>query len=192
MIVAGSAVLGFDACQNSGPPRPAPGAARPQVEPPAKGPILKASTPVHVDIPRIGVHSRLLSLGLEKDGTMAVPPLSKAQLASWYDKGPTPGERGAAVIVGHVDTKKGPAVFYPLARLKPGDMVDVTRKDGKVAAFAVDSVESVPKAHFPTNRVYGDLPFAGLRLITCGGEFTGHSYANNTIVFGHLVGQRIR
>jgi hypothetical protein len=71
-------------------------------------------------------------------------------------------------------------------------MVDVTRKDGKVAAFAVDSVESVPKAHFPTNRVYGDLPFAGLRLITCGGEFTGHSYANNTIVFGHLVGQRIR
>ncbi len=144
---------------------------------------------MHVDIKRIGVHSRLLPLGIERDGTLAVPPLSRAQLAGWWDKGPTPGQQGPAVIVGHVDTKKGPAVFYKLGRLRPGDAVDVTRKDGKVAAFTVDSVEHVLKAHFPTRRVYGDLRFAGLRLITCGGEFKGHSYTSNIIVYGHLVGQ---
>jgi hypothetical protein len=190
LIAAGSAVLGFDACQNSGPPRPAPGASRPRAAGPPPGPALGASTPTHVDIPRIGVHSRLLSLGLERDGSLAVPSLSQAQLAGWYDKGPTPGERGPAVIVGHVDTKKGPAVFFKLGRLKPGDKVDVTRKDGAVAAFTVDSVEHVPKAHFPTRRVYGEVGFAGLRLITCGGDFDGHSYTGNTIVYGHLAAHR--
>ena len=192
MIAAGSAVLGFDACQSSGPPRPDPRAARPQAASRPPGLALKASKPVRVDIPRIGVHSRLLSLGLEHDGILQVPSLAQAQVAGWYDKGPTPGERGPAVIVGHVDTKKGPAVFYALGRLKPGDTVDVTRKDGKVAAFSVDSVEHVSKAHFPTKRVYGEVSFAALRLITCGGDFKGHSYTGNTIVFGHLVGQRIR
>lgn len=152
--------------------------------------MLKESAPVRVDIPRIGVHSRLLSLGLEHDGTLEVPSLEQAQLAGWYDKGPTPGERGPAVIVGHVDTKKGPAVFYELGRLHPGDAVNVTRKDGKVAAFTVDSVERVSKKRFPTGRVYGEVPFAGLRLITCGGDFDGHHYTGNTIVYGHLAAQR--
>jgi sortase (surface protein transpeptidase) len=96
------------------------------------------------------------------------------------------------VIVGHVDTKKGPAVFFKLGKLKPGDTVDVTRKDGKVAAFAVDSVEHVSKARFPTKRVYGEVGFAGLRLITCGGDFVGHSYTGNTIVYGHLTAGRHR
>jgi sortase (surface protein transpeptidase) len=154
--------------------------------------VLGASRPTRVDIPRIGVHSRLLALGLQRDGTIATPPLSQARLASWYDKGPTPGERGPAVILGHVDTKKGPAVFYKLGRLRPGDAVRVTRKDGGVAAFTVDSVEHVSKAHFPTRRVYGDLGFAGLRLITCGGDFNGHSYTGNTIVYGHLTGRQGR
>jgi sortase (surface protein transpeptidase) len=152
--------------------------------------VLAASKPVRVDIPRIGVHSRLLSLGLERDGSIATPPLSQAQVAGWYDKGPTPGEAGPAVLVGHVDTKKGPAVFYKLGRLRPGDAVDITRKDGGVAAFTVDSVEHVPKSRFPTQRVYGDLAFAGVRLITCGGEFEGHSYTDNTIVYGHLTAGR--
>jgi hypothetical protein len=192
LIAAGSAVLGFGACQNSGPPRPDPGAARPRAAGPPPGLVLKASAPVRVDIPRIGVHSRLLSLGLEHDGTLEVPPLKQAQLAGWYDKGPTPGEPGPAVIVGHVDTKKGPAVFYELGKLRPRDTVDVTRKDGGIAAFTVDSVEHVPKAHFPTKRVYGEVPFAGIRLITCGGDFDGHSYLDNIIVYGHLTAQRHR
>jgi hypothetical protein len=189
-MAIGAAILGFDACQTSGPPRPAPGAARPHAPAPHRGAMLAASEPVHVDIPRIGVHSKLLSLGLDHDGSMSVPPLSQARLAGWYDKGPTPGELGPAVIVGHVDTKKGPAVFFRLGRLRPGDTVNVTRKDGNVAVFAVDSVENVPKTHFPTHRVYDMVGFAAIRLITCGGDFDGHSYKDNTIVFGHLTGHR--
>lgn len=189
--MAGVAVLWFDACQSPGPPRPGHDAARPQAaDRAAVGPVLNASLPVRVDIPRVGIHSRLERLGLAPDGSVAVPPLSKAWLAGWYDKGPTPGEMGPAVLVGHVDTKKGPAVFFSLGRMRPGDAVDVTRADGTVARFAVDSVEQVPKKHFPTGRVYGDLRYAGLRLITCGGGFDGHHYVDNTIVFAHLAGVR--
>ncbi len=189
--MAGAAVLWFDACQSPGPPRPSRDAARPQAAEQAPvGPVLGASVPVRVDIPRVGIHSRLLRLGLAPDGSLAVPPLSKASLAAWYDKGPTPGELGPAVIVGHVDTKKGPAVFFKLGRLRPGDAVDVTRADGTVATFRVDSVELVPKKHFPTDRVYGNLRYAGLRLITCGGGFDGHHYTGNTIVFAHLATAR--
>lgn len=189
--MAGVAVLWFDACQSTGPPQPTRDAARPQAADQAPiGPVLSASVPVRVDIPRVGIHSRLLGVGLAKDGSLAVPPLSKAELAAWYDKGPTPGELGPAVLVGHVDTKKGPAVFFSLGRLRPEDAVDVTRADGTVATFAVDSVEQVPKKHFPTGRVYGDLRYAGLRLITCGGAFDGHHYTDNTIVFAHLVAAR--
>lgn len=184
-------MLWFDACESPGPPRPDRGAARPQAADQAPtGPVLGASVPVRVDIPRVGIHTRLLRLGLAPDGSVAVPPLSRAELAAWYDKGPSPGELGPAVLVGHVDTKKGPAVFFSLGRLRPGDSVDVTRADGTVATFTVDSVERVPKKHFPTARVYGDLRYAGLRLITCGGDFDGHHYVDNTIVFAHLASAR--
>lgn len=189
--MAGAAVLGFDACQSPGPPQPDRDAARPQAADRAPiGPVLGASAPVRVDIPRVGIHSRLLRLGLAPDGSVAVPSLSHAELAAWYDKGPSPGELGPAVLVGHVDTKTGPAVFFSLGRLRPGDPVDVTRADRTMATFTVDSVERVPKKHFPTSRVYGDLRYAGLRLITCGGDFDGHHYVDNTIVFAHLAAAR--
>lgn len=193
LIAAGAAVLWFGTCQNSGPPRPdrqasRPGAAAGPSE--AAQPVLSHSVPVRVDIPRVGIHSRLMRLGIERDGSAAVPPLSRAQLAGWYEKGPSPGERGPAVLLGHVDTKSGPAVFFRLGRLRPGDTVEVTREDGVVAAFTVDSVEQVSKKHFPTQRVYGDLGFAGLRLITCGGDFNGHHYTGNTIVYAHLASRR--
>ena len=154
-----------------------------------KGPVLSSSEPVRLDIPKIGVHTKLLSLGLADDGSAAVPSLSEAQLASWYNKGPTPGSLGPSVLLGHVDTKSGPAVFYDIGSLSSGDKVDVTRQDGTVAEFKVDDVERFPKASFPTALVYGDLNFAGLRLITCGGEFdqSKHSYVDNTVVFGHLA-----
>ncbi|MEV5704384.1 class F sortase [Actinoallomurus sp. NPDC052274] len=191
MIATGAAVLWFDACQHTGPPRPDPHAARSgaATSPPA-GPVLKAAVPLRVDVPRVGIHSRLIRLGLQHDGSLEVPPLSRAQLAGWYEKGPSPGELGPAVLVGHVDTKKGPAVFFRLSSLRPGDRIEVTRADGKVATFSVDSVERVPKKHFPTQRVYGNLRFAGLRLITCGGDFDGHSYKDNTIVYAHLAMNR--
>ena len=118
-----------------------------------------------------------------------MPPLSQAQEAGWYRLGPAPGARGAAVIAGHVDTTRGPAVFFRLGALRPGDLVRVRRQDETTATFRVDSVETVPKSAFPTAKVYGPVPYAGLRLITCGGPFdrrSGH-YDDNFVVYGHLT-----
>lgn len=150
------------------------------------------SLPVKLDIPKIGVHAPVSTLGLKSDGTIQEPPLTKPGLTGWYRLGPTPGEKGPAVIAGHVDANGGPAVFYRLKKLSRGDRVTVTRKDGSVATFQIDSIQQVPKDAFPTQKVYGDIGFPGLRLITCGGSFdkrTGH-YIDNVIAYGHLVASR--
>jgi sortase (surface protein transpeptidase) len=152
---------------------------------------LTRSRPVRLDIPRIGVHTRLAELGLARDGSLALPPPSAAAPAGWYRYLASPGEDGAAVIVGHVDSARdGPAVFYRLGVLRAGDVVEVARADGVVARFAVTEVDTVPKEEFPSAAVYGPLRYPGLRLITCGGSFdrdSGH-YRNNVIVFARLIG----
>lgn len=171
------------------PPAPPGSAGVPSVAAPVAAAATTASPPVLVRIPRIGVRAEVMRLGLDPDGTLEVPPLTKADLAGWYEQGPPPGAKGPTVIVGHVDTAKGPAVFYRLGDLRPGDQVHVTREDGKVATFRLDSVESVHKDRFPTRRVYGGLPYAAIRLISCGGAFdpaTGH-YTDNVIAYGHLT-----
>jgi sortase (surface protein transpeptidase) len=122
-----------------------------------------------------------------------VPSLSTPFLTSWYDQGPTPGQPGAAVIFGHVDARAtGPAVFYYLGQLRPGDPIYVTLKDGRVALFQVYSAALYLKADFPSQAIYGYTSWPSLRLITCGGQFdqaTGH-YLGNTVVFAQYVGQR--
>jgi Sortase domain len=142
--------------------------------------------PVRLQIEAIGVDSRLMELGLKADGTMQVPPSGFP--AGWYMGAPTPGELGPAIIAGHVDWK-GPGVFYDLHKLKPGDLVAVTRKDGSKPVFRVTRVQQFPKDQFPTKSVYGNIDHAGLRLITCGGTFnsqTGH-YEDNIVAFADLV-----
>jgi len=148
---------------------------------------LAASTPVQVRVPALGVTSRVMELGLERDGSMEVPP--GAYPVGWYDGSPTPGELGPAVLAGHVDWSGKPGAFFGLRELLPGDQVVVERGDGTVATFAVDRVEEHGKDDFPTDEVYGDLPYAGLRLITCGGSFNEDTgdYEDNVIVFAHLV-----
>jgi LPXTG-site transpeptidase (sortase) family protein len=171
--------------------------SRPKVSPsvPATGGQAKTlgrSLPVRLDIPRIGVHAPVSTLGLKSDGTIEEPPLSKPNLTGWYRLGPTPGEKGPAVIAGHVDANGEHAVFYRLKQLRKGDKVTVTRKDGSVATFRLDVIQQVPKDAFPTKKVYGDIGFPGLRLITCGGSFdkrTGH-YIDNVIAYGRLVAGR--
>ena len=152
------------------------------------GPVLSASDPVGLDIPAIGVKSRdLVALGLAKDGSIEVP--TDFGQPGWYTLGPTPGELGPAVISGHVDSKKGPAIFYRLGAVKTGEQVKVSRKDGSVATFVVDKVARYAKADFPTSLVYGPTKRAEIRLVTCGGAFdqaTGH-YVDNIVVFGHLL-----
>lgn len=149
--------------------------------------VLPASRPVRLQIPAIGVDSSLLDLGLQDDGTMQVPP--DAAEAGWYTGAPTPGELGPAIIVAHVDWAGELGVFYYLRDLQPGDEISVTRDDGSVALFRATSIQQFEKSQFPTDAVYGNIDHAGLRLITCGGEFDSQarSYLDNIIAFADLV-----
>jgi LPXTG-site transpeptidase (sortase) family protein len=157
--------------------------------PDAKTAALPASPPTDISIPKIGAKSTLVSLGLNADQSIEVPPVSQPMQAGWYNKAPTPGEIGPAVILGHVDGNKQPGIFYRLKELAAGDEVLVSRQDGKTAKFTVTKVERVAKKDFPTDVVYGDTSDAELRLITCGGQFdhAAHSYLDNIIVFAKLV-----
>jgi hypothetical protein len=153
-----------------------------RVAPPGAG-----SPPVQLVIPAIGVASRLVRLGLEADGAMAVP--ADYGRAGWFAEGPAPGQVGPAVIAGHVDSRTGPAVFYRLRELRPGQAVLVERADGTRLRFVVEQARSYPKASFPTADVFGPVPSAALRLITCGGDFdrARGSYRDNLVVFAGLA-----
>lgn len=148
-----------------------------------------ATRPVSLSVPAIRVSAPVTPVGRAKDGSVDVPPLSRHDQTGWYDRGPVPGEPGRAIIVGHVDTKRGPAVFYRLRDLKPGDRIEVTRSDRSVVIFKVDTVEFFDKDNLPADRVYGDTGPSGLRLITCGGEWVGGrtGYADNVIAFASFV-----
>ena len=170
-------------------PSPLAGATRtPAASPGRDSAALPRSRPTSIEIPAIGVSSSLVELGLTAGGALQVP--QDFDLAGWYQLGPTPGERGPAVIAGHVDSAKdGPAVFFRLTELTPGDQVEVHRADGQIAVFAVTRIERYPKDAFPTAEVYGNTPDAALRLITCGGSFdrdTGH-YRDNVVAYADLV-----
>jgi hypothetical protein len=158
-----------------------------------RGPSVPRSLPVSVDIPAIGVHTRLLDLGLNPNGTMQVPSLiTQASEAAWYKYSATPGEIGSSVIEGHVDSYQGPAVFFRLGALRPGETIDVTLADGITTIFRVTGVRDYPKDKFPSQMIYGSAQYAALRLITCGGDFdssTGH-YLSSTVVFASLVSSR--
>jgi hypothetical protein len=142
--------------------------------------------PVRLDIPRIQVTSSLDRLGRAADGTVEVP--SRWEVAGWYARGPRPGDPGSAVILGHVDSRSGPAVFYRLRELRPGDEIVVTRADRSMVRFVVQRTEQYDKLRFPTDEVYYPTLTPALRLVTCGGQFdstTGH-YRSNIIVFAGI------
>lgn len=160
--------------------------------PPRKFPVLGASPPTTIAIPAIKLDAPVQNVGLAADGTIDVPPPDRFDAAGWYDQSPTPGQYGPAVIVGHVDTRTGPAVFHELSRLKPGERVEIRRADGSVAVFEVTDVKRFDKERIPVDTVYGDFSHPGLRLITCGGRWVGGTtgYADNVVVFGSLVKAR--
>ncbi|MEU8298005.1 class F sortase [Micromonospora sp. NPDC048909] len=157
--------------------------------PPKNFPVLPASRPVDLSIHSIDLRAPVHSVGIAPDGSIGVPDAARAQEAAWYDQGPTPGQYGPSVIVGHVDTTTGPAVFHELKGLRPGDRVEVRREDGTIAVFEVDSVEKFDKADLPVDEVFGDFSRPNLRLITCGGRWVGGEtgYADNVVVFASLV-----
>jgi Sortase domain len=194
--IALSVALALSACgsgESEAPPPAVPGrpvATSPAAARPLSADLMHRSPPVSLRIPRIGVSAPVSTLGLRPDGTVEEPPLDRPDLAGWYGKGPSPGELGPSVILGHVDARKRAAVFYRLRDLRRGDRVQVTRQDGSVATFIVDHLEKVAKAHFPTKKVYGEeIDYSGLRLVTCGGSFntrTGH-YNDNVIAYTRMA-----
>jgi hypothetical protein len=143
---------------------------------------LPLSAPARLEIPAIGVSSSLVRLGLNADGTMQVP--GDFQVAGWFTGGPQPGQLGPAVIAGHVDSRTGPAVFYRLRELHPGDQIRVVRADHRVVRFRVESLASFPKQALPDDAVFGATTTPALRLITCAGSFdwSRHSYRDNLVV----------
>ena len=174
-----------------GPPQPAtaaaadsrlPGGAAGNVQP------LPYALPDRVRIPTIRVDAPVLPVGLDADGWVSAPPPEDPNLAGWFTGGVTPGEKGTAVVVGHVDNKQGPAVFYNLGALKKGNRVEVARKDGKTAVFEIYGIEVFDKNNFPGDRVYGSKGEPELRVITCGGGFSKKTgYDGNVVVFARLV-----
>ncbi|MEU7727367.1 class F sortase [Streptomyces sp. NPDC040724] len=151
-------------------------------------PALARSEPQKITIPSLGVSSTLETLRQNADGTMQTP--KDPALAGWYEPGPTPGSQGPAVIAGHVTWNGASAVFEKLKTMKGGDTIKVTRRDGKTVTFTVDRVAEYPKAEFPTLEVYKNLDHAGLRLVTCGGDFDPkkHYYDSNVVVFARMTG----
>ena len=149
--------------------------------------------PVRLEIARIGVDTALQRLGQDRGGAVEVPTGPRRwEDAGWYagEGGTRPGDPGSAVILGHVDSKRGPAVFYRLRELRTGDPVVVVRADGSRVRFVVEGVEQYPKRRFPTEDVYYPTLSPKLRLVTCGGTFdpaAGH-YRDNVIVFASLSG----
>jgi sortase (surface protein transpeptidase) len=143
--------------------------------------------PMAITIPAIGLKAGIVRVGLAADGAMQLP---KPDQVGWYDRGPWPGEPGPAVLVGHVDDRTGPAVFYRLRQLRPGDEILVGQRDGSTARFRVQRLERHPKDALPTRRIWAATSEPVLRLITCGGSFnhtTGH-YRDNLIVYAAPTG----
>ncbi|MDX6361622.1 MAG: hypothetical protein QOC85_625 [Streptomyces sp.] len=176
-----------------GPPQPASAAAADTHA--RTGPFAKSapqplpySVVDRVRIPAIQVDAPVMPVGLDADGWVDAPPPDDPNLAGWYTGAVSPGEKGTAVVVGHVDNRLGPAVFYGLGALKKGNRVEVQRKDGKTAVFEIYGIEVFAKSTFPGDRVYGNKGTPELRVITCGGGFSKqHGYDGNVVVFARLL-----
>ncbi|RKN38548.1 class F sortase [Streptomyces hoynatensis] len=178
-------------------PEEAPGPPQPQTaqrQQPGTAPAestarpLEPARPLRVSVPAIGVDAPLVPVGLTPDGWIDTPPEDSPGVAGWYEGGVTPGTVGTAVIVGHVDDREGPAVFYGLGALVPGHGVEVAREDGRTARFTVYDIAVYDKDAVPAH-VYRDTGQPELRLITCGGSFDeAGGYSGNVVVFARLSG----
>ncbi|MGR3937844.1 class F sortase [Streptomyces sp. BRA346] len=195
-LLLGLWLWGRDITDGTGAPAPMTGDAAAVGRPPAH-PLpeahapLPAARPERVDIAAAGVHAPVIASGLDRKGAVKPPPFRRADAVAWYRGGPEPGTAGAAVLVGHVDTRSKPAVFYRLSDLRRGETLRVARSDGSTAEFTVEDVTMVTAEHFDARRVYGARTGgrAELRLITCGGRFDRktRTYSANVVVSAYLT-----
>ncbi|MBX7549913.1 class F sortase [Streptomyces sp. NPDC004232] len=152
---------------------------------------LSRSRPVSFRIPSLGIDGQITGLRLDRAGQLETPPMDRPRLVGWYEGGPTPGESGTAIAVGHRDTSTGPAVFAGLAQVKPCKLIEVSRADGRTAVYTVDRMTVYDKAGFPDKEVYAPAWRPELRVLTCGGYYSRRTgYTSNVVVFAHLTAVR--
>ncbi|MEI5103053.1 class F sortase [Streptomyces sp. PmtG] len=173
-----------------GPPQPAQAAAAdraPSAQRGAPAPLTFSSAS-RVRVKALRVDAPVMPVGLDAEGWVDAPPPEDPNLAGWFTGAVSPGEKGTAVVVGHVDNQRGPAVFYGLGSLKKGNRVEILRSDRRTAVFEIYGIEVFAKNDFPGDRVYGDTGVPELRVITCGGGFSKQNgYDGNVVVFARLV-----
>jgi Sortase domain len=187
LVGAGSLTLGLRNSERGLPgPVASHAAAHVGKAPPTQAPAAARSVPVTLRIPAMGLSTPLSTLGLNPDGTVEVP--TSYQQAGWFGLGPTPGQRGSAVMLGHVDSHSGPGVFFQLRTLTDGDKVAVDLADGATATFVVIGVATYAKEQFPAKQVYGSHGYSALQLVTCGGVFDSQTggYLSNVVVYTAL------
>lgn len=188
-VLAGGWILSHPAPPAAAPPAPLPAHAAGTAPAPVAALPLPAARPTRITVPALDIDAPVTAVGLDEEGWMRAPDPSDPRLAGWFTGSVTPGERGTAVIDGHVDTASGPAVFYRLGAVEAGTRIAVTRENAATAHFTVYRVESLPRQTFPAARVYGDAGQPELRLITCGGTYTkGAGYTDNVVVYAYLTG----
>ncbi|MDL4818558.1 class F sortase [Actinomadura opuntiae] len=199
LATTGAAVIAYTlTSQQHAPQPPLTDGAPLRAQAGAAGPIavpsaspLSYAVPTRIDIPAIKVSAAIITLGLNDDGTLQVPPPGPDyDKAAWYTGSAAPGQPGTAVIEGHLDSARdGPSVFYRLGAARPGDLVTITRTDHHNATYRVDTIKRYRKTAFPTDTVFRDTDTPSLRLITCGGHFDtrSHHYTDNTVVFATLA-----
>ncbi|GAA3860017.1 hypothetical protein GCM10023084_12010 [Streptomyces lacrimifluminis] len=171
---------------------PTPPTARPSTQAPPRAPaLLPRSRPTTLTLPYLDVEAPVMDLRLDRNRQLTAPPDDDSNLVGWYADGPSPGENGTAIVVGHRDTRAGPAVFVGLDEVTPGRLVELRRADGRTAVYTVYAVKTYDKANFPSREVYGARARPELRLITCGGGYDRRTgYTGNIVVYAHLTATR--
>ncbi|GAA2222595.1 class F sortase [Streptomyces nogalater] len=188
LVTVGSRCAGQDTPATAGRAGGADEAAAPAAPPAPPPRPLPRSRPTSFRVPSLGIDAPIVPLRLDARHELETPPVDRPRLVGWYEGGPTPGEAGTAVAVGHRDTRSGPAVFAGLAQVRPGKAVEVRRADGRTAVYSVDRVKVYDKAGFPDREVYGATGRPELRIMTCGGLFSRRTgYTSNVVVFAHLT-----
>jgi hypothetical protein len=192
LVTAGSRCGGHGGAGRAGDPdgvaAAGPGVSSADGRPTPPPRPLPRSRPTSFRIPSLGIDAPVAAVRLDGQRQLATPPVDRPKLVGWYEGGPTPGESGTAIAVGHRDTRTGPAVFAALAFVKPGQPIEVGRADGRTAVYSVDQVKVFDKAGFPDQEVYGRTRRPELRVLTCGGLYTRRTgYTSNVVVFAHLT-----
>jgi sortase (surface protein transpeptidase) len=193
LLAAGVLAAALSGCSDApstaapAPPAPSPSPVTSEPAFSAVRELARSQVPVRVRIPSLGVDAPVGPVGKAADGTVEVP--TRWEDVGWYDAGARPGEDGPTVLLGHVDSKAGPAVFARLPQAPPGTVVEVVGDGGELTRWRVERTEQHPKTRFPTEAVYLPALRPELRLVTCGGAFdraTGH-YVDNVVVHASLV-----